>query len=71
MSAHHAPGAHRRPLAYVQRPPAAINVFDLDRLADPMLALKGLRGLVILDEIQRRPDLNRALWVLAERPDHL
>lgn len=41
---------------------------DLARLADPMLGLKGLRGLVILDEIQRRPDLYRALRVLVDRP---
>ena len=34
-----------------------------------MLALKGLRGLVILDEIQRRPDLYRALRVLVDRPE--
>jgi hypothetical protein len=42
---------------------------DLARLADPMLALKGLRGLVILDEIQRRPELFRTLRVLADRPE--
>jgi hypothetical protein len=54
-----------------------VTLFDLEndeglaRLADPMLALKGLRGLVILDEIQRRPDLYRALRVLVDRPDHL
>jgi len=44
---------------------------DLARLTDPMLALKRLRGLVILDEIQRRPDLFRALRVLADRSDDL
>lgn len=41
---------------------------DLARLADPMLALRELRGLVVLDEIQRRPDLFRSLRVLADRP---
>lgn len=41
---------------------------DLARLADPTLALKPLRGLVILDEVQRRPDLFSALRVLADRP---
>src|SRR5687767_13518520 len=41
---------------------------DLSRLGDPMLALKGLRGLVVLDEIQRRPDLFPVLRVLADRP---
>ena len=41
---------------------------DLARLAEPTLALGGLRGLVIIDEIQRRPDLFPALRVLADRP---
>lgn len=40
---------------------------DLARLADPMLALEGRRGLVVLDEIQRRPELFPALRVLADR----
>jgi hypothetical protein len=40
---------------------------DLARLADPMLALARLRGLVVLDEVQRRPDLFAALRVLADR----
>ena len=50
------------------------SVFDLEnpvdsaRLADPMLALASLRGLVVLDEIQRRPDLFPVLRVLADRP---
>jgi predicted AAA+ superfamily ATPase len=42
---------------------------DLARLSDPLLALRPLRGLVVLDEIQRRPDLFRTLRVLADRPD--
>ncbi|MDP2810298.1 MAG: ATP-binding protein [Rhodocyclaceae bacterium] len=42
---------------------------DLARLAEPKLALASLRGLVILDEIQRRPDLFPVLRVLADRPD--
>lgn len=47
--------------------------FDLEdqstraRLADPMLALSGLTGLVVLDEIQRTPELFPALRVLADR----
>jgi len=41
---------------------------DLARLADPMLVLGDLRGLVIVDEIQRRPELFPALRVLADRP---
>lgn len=40
---------------------------DLARLADPMLALAHRRGLVVLDEIQRRSDLFAALRVLADR----
>jgi predicted AAA+ superfamily ATPase len=47
--------------------------FDLEdpralaRLADPMLALDGLEGLIILDEIQHRPELFTSLRVLADR----
>ncbi|TPW19097.1 MAG: ATPase-like protein [Elusimicrobia bacterium] len=41
---------------------------DLARLQEPMAALEGLRGLVIIDEIQRRPELFPALRVLADRP---
>jgi len=40
---------------------------DLGQLADAKLALGGLRGLVVLDEIQRRPDLFPVLRVLADR----
>lgn len=51
-----------------------VHHFDLERsddlatLADPMLALEPLRGLVVLDEIQRRPELLPTLRVLADRP---
>jgi uncharacterized protein len=45
------------------------NPEDIARLQDPMLALKSARGLVILDEIQRRPDLFPVLRVLADRDD--
>jgi uncharacterized protein len=41
---------------------------DLARLADPMLALRPLRGLVVLDEVQRRPELFAALRVLVDEP---
>lgn len=41
---------------------------DVARLADPMLALAPLRGLVVLDEIQRRPELFPTLRVLSDRP---
>lgn len=40
---------------------------DIDRLTEPMAALAPLRGLVILDEIQRRPNLFPTLRVLADR----
>lgn len=52
----------------------AVHFFDLEsevdvrRLADPELSLRPLRGLVVLDEIQNRPELFRALRVLADRP---
>ena len=48
--------------------------FDLEnpehlfRLSDPMLALEGLKGLVVIDEVQRLPGLFRVLRVLADRP---
>lgn len=41
---------------------------DLARLAEPMLALRDLRGLIVVDEVQRRPDLFTVLRVLADRP---
>jgi predicted AAA+ superfamily ATPase len=43
------------------------NPVDIARLDDPMLALADLRGLVILDEVQRRPNLFPVLRVLADR----
>jgi hypothetical protein len=51
----------------------ALNYFDLEdpahleRLATPKLALERLAGLVVIDEIQRRPDLFPVLRVLADR----
>lgn len=42
---------------------------DLGRLEHPMLALRALRGIVVIDEVQRRPDLFPILRVLADRPD--
>jgi predicted AAA+ superfamily ATPase len=41
---------------------------DLSRLAEPKLALQALTGLVVIDEIQRRPDLFPLLRVLVDRP---
>lgn len=43
---------------------------DLARLEEPKLALGGLHGLVILDEVQRRPELFPVLRVLVDRPDN-
>ncbi len=40
---------------------------DLARLSDPELALEPLEGLVVLDEIQRLPDLFPLLRVLVDR----
>ena len=42
---------------------------DQQRLADPAFVLRPLTGLVVLDEIQLRPDLFPLLRVLADRPD--
>lgn len=53
--------------------PGAATTFDLEdprdvaRLDDPITALGPLRGLVVIDEIQRRPDLFPVLRVLADR----
>lgn len=43
------------------------NPRDLARLAQPLTVLEAARGLVILDEIQQRPDLLPLLRVLADR----
>lgn len=51
----------------------AVNYFDLEdptalaRLAEPMMALSSLKGVVVIDEIQRRPELFPVLRVLADR----
>lgn len=44
------------------------NPEDLARLEDPMLALQPLKGLVVIDEVQRKKDLFPILRVLADRP---
>jgi predicted AAA+ superfamily ATPase len=54
-------------------PPESLNYFDLEdpvslsRLNEPMTALAGLTGLVVIDEVQRRPELFPVLRVLADR----
>lgn len=53
--------------------PDSVNYFDLEdplslaRLDEPMTALRDLRGLVVIDEVQRRPDLFPILRVLVDR----
>ncbi len=44
------------------------NPVDIQRLSAPMQALKDLSGLVIIDEIQRKPELFELLRVLVDRP---
>ena len=54
--------------------PDSVNYFDLEsppslaRLEEPMTALAPLRGLVVIDEVQLRPDLFSTLRVLVDRP---
>jgi len=53
----------------------SVNYFDLEdpaslaRLDEPMTALRPLKGLVVIDEVQRRPDLFPVLRVLADRAE--
>src|SRR6202167_5001220 len=53
--------------------PDSVNYFDLEdprsiaRLSEPDLALRPLKRVVVIDEIQRRPDLFPLLRVLADR----
>lgn len=53
--------------------PDSVNYFDLEdptslaRLDEPMTALGPLEGLIVIDEVQRRPDLFPVLRVLADR----
>lgn len=54
----------RGPVAYFDLE----NPDDDARLADAMTALRRLRGLVVIDEVQRRPELFPILRVLADRP---
>ena len=61
---------------YGERISGPVTRFDLEnprhlsRLDDPLAALEGLRGLVVLDEIQRRPEIFPVLRVLLDRPDN-
>jgi uncharacterized protein len=52
------------------------NWFDLEdpqvaaQLANPMVALQGLHGLVVIDEVQHAPELFKVLRVLIDRPNN-
>ncbi len=53
---------------------SSANWFDLEdpqaaaQLATPLIALQGLQGLVVIDEVQHAPDLFKVLRVLIDRP---
>jgi len=55
-----------------EREPSTIfdleNPIDIQRLSAPMQALKDLSDLVIIDEVQRKPELFELLRVLVDRP---
>ena len=57
---------------FTQKKPGAYfdleNPVDLRRLSAPMRVLEDLSGLVVIDEVQRRPDLFELLRVLVDRP---
>lgn len=61
---------------YAERSPKDVSYFDLEipsdleRLKDPMLTLEKLHGLVVLDEIQRIPEVFQILRVLVDRPNN-
>ena len=46
------------------------NPIDTRRLSQPLQTLEALTGLVVLDEVQRRPDLFEILRVLVDRPEN-
>jgi hypothetical protein len=58
--------------AFGKRRGAVVTHFDLENPADlallerPRFALEGLRGLIVLDEVQRRPDLFPVLRVVVD-----
>jgi hypothetical protein len=63
-------------LARVFLPEKSANYFDLEdppslaRLSEPLTALGSLQGLVVIDEVQRRPDLFPVLRVLVDRKSY-
>ncbi len=58
--------AEREPCTYFDLE----NPVDVRRLSAPMRILEELSGLVVIDEIQRRPDLFELLRVLVDRPQN-
>jgi len=46
------------------------NPIDLARLENPLLALSRLEGLVVIDEVQKRPSLLEVVRVLVDRPEN-
>lgn len=58
----------------VARHPGPVTAFDLEnaedlaQLQDPRLALEPLRGLIVLDEVQRGPEIFATLRVLVDEP---
>jgi hypothetical protein len=67
--------AGKTTLARELLPETSPNYFDLEdpaslaRLEEPRTALDPLEGLVVIDEVQRRPDLFAVLRVLVDRSD--
>jgi uncharacterized protein len=58
--------AEREPCTYFDLE----NPVDIRRLTAPMTTLQSLAGLIVIDEIQRRPDLFELLRVLVDRPNN-
>jgi predicted AAA+ superfamily ATPase len=60
---------------FISRRRGRATVFDLEShedlalLADPLLALRPLKGLIVLDEVHRRPELFASLRVLVDEPN--
>ena len=58
---------------FVQGWSEPVHFFDLEdprdeaKLADPMIAFEGLQGLIVLDEVQRTPEIYKVLRVLCDR----
>jgi predicted AAA+ superfamily ATPase len=65
--------AGKSTLAQAFVPPTSSHYFDLEypphvkRLENPVLALESLQGLVVIDEVQRQPELFPLLRVLMDR----